>query len=107
VDQRFSQLTCVAAVYCFSFLPRSKSELFAVVKQPEGLEGPTHITLITDNANELVLHWGVSRAGEAGAAAAVRCFRHSDSDKQLCLCCSVYQLFAVDVAAALGSQQGR
>jgi hypothetical protein len=50
------------------FLPCSKSELFAVVKQPQGLEGPTHITLVTDNANALVLHWGVSRAGEAAAA---------------------------------------
>jgi hypothetical protein len=53
-------------------LPCSKSELFAVVKQPEGLEGPTHITLVTDNANALVLHWGVSRAGEAAAAACVK-----------------------------------
>uniref|UniRef100_A0A383VC26 Uncharacterized protein n=1 Tax=Tetradesmus obliquus TaxID=3088 RepID=A0A383VC26_TETOB len=41
----------------------SKSELFAVVKQPQGLEGPTHISLVTDNANQLVLHWGVSKAG--------------------------------------------
>jgi hypothetical protein len=41
-----------------------------VVKQPQGLEGPTHITLVTDNANHLVLHWGVSRAGATAAAAA-------------------------------------
>jgi hypothetical protein len=52
-------------VCCDSSCACSKSELFAVVKQPQGLEGPTHITLVTDNANHLVLHWGVSRAGEA------------------------------------------
>jgi hypothetical protein len=50
------------------FLHCSKSELFAVVKQPQGLEGPTHISLVTDNANALVLHWGVSKAGEEAAA---------------------------------------
>lgn len=42
----------------------SKSEILCVVKQPEGLEGPTHISLITDNANKLVLHWGTSKPGE-------------------------------------------
>lgn len=42
----------------------SKSELFAVVKQPEGLDGPTYISIITDNANNLVLHWGISKSGE-------------------------------------------
>lgn len=41
----------------------SKSELLVVLKQPEGLEGPTHISLITDNANHLVMHWGTCKPG--------------------------------------------
>jgi hypothetical protein len=41
----------------------SKSELLVVLKQPEGLEGPTHISLFTDNANHLVLHWGTCKPG--------------------------------------------
>jgi hypothetical protein len=49
---------------CSGLCACSKSELLVVVKQPEGLEGPTNITLITDNANQLVLHWGTSKPGD-------------------------------------------
>lgn len=42
----------------------SKSELLVVLKQPEGFDGPTQISLITDNANHLVLHWGTCKPGE-------------------------------------------
>lgn len=42
----------------------SKSELLVVLKQPEGFEGPTQISLITDNANHLVMHWGTCKPGE-------------------------------------------
>lgn len=41
----------------------SKSELLVTVKQPEGLEGPTRITLLTDTATPVVLHWGVTKPG--------------------------------------------
>jgi hypothetical protein len=50
---------------CCVFVRCSKSELLVVLKQPEGLEGPTHISLFTDNANHLVLHWGTCKPGTA------------------------------------------
>jgi len=55
--------TAAAAASCGS--SPSKSELLVVLKQPEGLEGPTHISLITDNSNHLVLHWGTCKPGKA------------------------------------------
>jgi hypothetical protein len=71
-----------------------------VVKQPQGLEGPTHITLVTDNANHLVLHWGVSRAGEALISA---CFAIVAIIVRLDRVLSHRQ----PPGAALGGQQGR
>lgn len=49
---------CLLAPCC------SKSELLVVLKQPEGFDGPTHVSFITDNANHLVLHWGTCKPGE-------------------------------------------
>lgn len=51
-------------VPCLCLPPCSKSELLVVLKQPEGFDGPTHISFITDNANHLVLHWGTCKPGE-------------------------------------------
>jgi hypothetical protein len=51
-------------VCCVLFVRCSKSELLVVLKQPEGFDGPTTISLITDNANHLVLHWGTTKPGE-------------------------------------------
>lgn len=46
----------------------SKAELLAWVLQPEGEDGPTHITLTTDAAADLVLHWGVTKQGKEARA---------------------------------------
>lgn len=64
----FQQHPCVPVALtspspCLPPSPCSKSELLAVVRQPEGLEGPTRVDITTDNANDLVLHWGVSKQG--------------------------------------------
>ena len=42
----------------------SKAEVLAWVRQPQGEDGPTQITLTTDAAADLVLHWGVTQQGE-------------------------------------------
>lgn len=42
----------------------SKAEVLAWVRQPTGEDGPTHVTLTTDAAADLVLHWGVTKLGE-------------------------------------------
>ena len=52
--------TCWRRVYQLG----SKAELLVVVKQPEGLEGPTYISMITDTAADVVLHWGYCKPGE-------------------------------------------
>ncbi|KAF8067212.1 R1 [Scenedesmus sp. PABB004] len=57
----------------------SKSELLCVVRQPEGLDGPTHISLISDNANDLVLHWGVSKPGSRDWRRAAPALRPEDT----------------------------
>ncbi len=41
-----------------------KQELLVTVKQPKGPEGPTHISIISDTASSVVLHWGVCKPGE-------------------------------------------
>jgi hypothetical protein len=57
-------LKCLCLVsLCVCLCCCSKSELLVVLKQPEGFDGPTHISLITDNANHLVLHWGTCKPG--------------------------------------------
>ena len=38
-----------------------KAELLVAVRQPEGPEGPTTVTLTSDLASPAVLHWGVKR----------------------------------------------
>jgi hypothetical protein len=54
--------TCWRRVYQLG----SKAELLVVVKQPEGLEGPSYVSMITDTASEVVLHWGYCKPGEWG-----------------------------------------
>jgi hypothetical protein len=44
----------------------SKAELLVVIKQPEGLEGPAFVNLVTDTASDVVLHWGYCMPGEVG-----------------------------------------
>lgn len=34
------------------------------VKQPEGTEGSTSITVTTDQPNDMVMHWGVRKQGK-------------------------------------------
>ena len=41
----------------------SKAELLAVVKQPDGDDGPVTVALTTDTAADVVLHWGVTQRG--------------------------------------------
>jgi hypothetical protein len=41
----------------------SKAELLVVIKQPEGLEGPAFVNLVTDTASDVVLHWGYCMPG--------------------------------------------
>lgn len=47
-----------------SFNLGNKTELLVTVKQPEGPEGSTTITLITDQSNDVVMHWGVRKQGK-------------------------------------------
>jgi hypothetical protein len=43
-----------------------KAELLVAVRQPDGPEGATAITLSSDLATPAVLHWGVKRRGKRG-----------------------------------------
>ncbi len=43
----------------------NKQELLVTVKQPGGREGATDVTMITDVAANVVLHWGVKK-GQSG-----------------------------------------
>ena len=43
----------------------NKQELLVTVKQPDGKEGATEVTMITDVAADVVLHWGVKK-GQSG-----------------------------------------
>ncbi|KAK9816496.1 hypothetical protein WJX72_001009 [[Myrmecia] bisecta] len=43
----------------------SKSEMLVAVRQPEGKEGPVHITVTTDLASDVVMHWGVKRGSKS------------------------------------------
>ena len=47
-----------------SFNLGNKTELLVTVKQAEGLEGTTRITVTTDQANNMVMHWGVRKQGK-------------------------------------------
>ena len=43
-----------------------KAELLVAVRQPDGPQGATAITLTSDLATPAVLHWGVKRRGKRG-----------------------------------------
>ena len=43
----------------------NKQELLVAVRQPDGVEGTTEVTMITDVAADVVLHWGVKK-GQSG-----------------------------------------
>lgn len=43
----------------------NKQELLVTVRQPGGTEGTTEVTMITDVAASVVLHWGVKK-GQSG-----------------------------------------
>lgn len=77
---------CCCPCCLLHFLPPSKSELLVVLKQPEGLEGPTHISLITDNANHLVMHWGTCKPG--GTMSQSRGLLHTGRSLLCCGCCA-------------------
>lgn len=42
----------------------NKTELLVAVRQPEGQQGPTNVTLITDQPAGMVMHWGVKQQGK-------------------------------------------
>lgn len=47
-----------------SFNLGNKTELLVTVRQPEGTQGSTNITLTTDQPSEMVMHWGVKKQGK-------------------------------------------
>ncbi len=43
----------------------NKQEMLVAVKQPDGKEGETEVSMVTDVASSVVLHWGVKK-GQSG-----------------------------------------
>lgn len=56
-----SALAAILQVYGMG----NKQELLVTVRQPEGVEGTTEVSMITDVAADVVLHWGVKK-GQSG-----------------------------------------
>src|SRR2546430_264448 len=53
---------CVLAVQSYNL--GNKTEMLVAVRQPEGKQGPTTVTLTTDQPADIVLHWGVRKGGK-------------------------------------------
>lgn len=56
-----SALAAILQVYGMG----NKQELLVTVRQPEGVEGTIEVSMITDVAADVVLHWGVKK-GQSG-----------------------------------------
>ena len=55
--QGMSEMPCCLQSYNMG----NKTNLLVAVRQPEGRDGPTNISLTTDHPTAMVLHWGVRR----------------------------------------------
>ena len=55
--QVLSEMPCCLQSYNMG----NKTNLLVAVRQPEGKDGPTNISLTTDQPTAMVLHWGVRR----------------------------------------------
>ena len=50
----------------------NKTNLLVAVRQPEGKDGPTKVSLTTDHPTAMVLHWGVRRGTRSAALPPLR-----------------------------------
>ncbi len=78
-EQVLSDMPCCLQSYNMG----NKTNLLVAVRQPDGKDGPTKISLTTDHPTAMVLHWGVRRGTRS---AALPCLRAAACAP--CLCAS-------------------